>query len=108
MVSKWQSTPLEASKWARRPQDGSRGAKMVSMRLQELPNDSHDGTNVSPEGSYGPQHDPKRGQDGPKGSQVGPKMALRWPQEASKGVKLGPKMEYSTFQKTQFFHLFFQ
>ena len=45
------NAPPKASKWARRPQDGSRGAKLVSMRLQELPKASQDG-------SYGPQHDP--------------------------------------------------
>ena len=75
----------EASKWARKPQDGSRGAKMVSMRLQELPNDPQDGQKVC--------------QDGPKGTQGGPKMALRCPQECSKGVKLNPKMEHGTFSR---------
>ena len=36
MGSKWYpNATLEASKWAKRPQDGSRGARMVSMRLQE-------------------------------------------------------------------------
>ena len=51
----------------------------------------------SQDGLYGPQHASKRDQDGPKGTQGGPNMALRWPQEASKRAKLGPKMEYSTF-----------
>ena len=95
VVPKWSpNAPLEASQWARRPQDGSRGDRMVSMKLQEPLKDPQDGPRRSQDGSYGPQHDPKNGQDASKGTQGGPKMTLRWPQEESKGVKLGPKMKY--------------
>ena len=67
MASQWSPhAALEASKCSRRPQDGSRGAKMASMKPQH--------------GSNGPQHDPKQSQGGPKrtqgGAQDGPKMPL--------------------------------
>ena len=69
-----QNVPLEASKWARRPQDGSRGAKMVSMTLRELPNDSQDGPKVSQVGSYGaPNMTPRGAKMIPKVPKVSPR-----------------------------------
>ena len=53
----------------------------------------------SQDGSYGPQHDPKRSQNGAKGTQGGPKIDLRWTQEAPKGANEGPRMECSTFKR---------
>ena len=92
MTSKWSpNPPPQASKWARRPQDGSRGAKMVSTRLKELPKDSQDGRRRSQDGSFGPQHHIKRSQYGPKQTQGGLKMDLRWTQKASKRPNWLPK-----------------
>ena len=62
------SGPREDSKWARRLQDGSKGAKMVSMRLEDLPQDSQDGSKSFQGGSYGAQQDSKRGEMASKGS----------------------------------------
>ena len=92
MVLKWlPNAPPKASKWARRPQDGSRGAKMVSMRLQEPPKDPQDGPKMFQDGPYGPQHDPKR-----------PQRDARWVQDGTKRIQKGtnwvPKWDLVRFK----------
>ena len=59
--------PLEASKWARKAQHGSRGTKMVSMSVQELPK-------MAPRDPRWPQDGPKIAQDDSKGGKLGPNM----------------------------------
>ena len=76
---------------------------MVSMRLQELPKTSP----RCPKMAHMALNMTKMGQDGPKGTQGGPKMGPRWTQEDSKGVKLGPKNEKQYVSKNIDFPLFF-
>ena len=106
------NVPPEASKWTRRPQDGSRGAKMASRRVQEVSKDYQDG-------SKDPQHDPKRAQDGPKRGQDGSKMAPRGFQRSQNGCQnctyyvsqnidfslvFPMKITYQRFKMTLFLH----
>ena len=71
------NVPLEASKWARRPQDDSRGARMVSMKLQEPLKDSQGGPKMA---HMAPNMTPRQTKMAPKGPKV------RWPQEDSRGT----------------------
>ena len=77
------NAPPEASKWARRPEDGSRGAKMVSMRLQKLPKD------------------PKMAQRGPKLAHMAHNMAPRGAKMAPKGPKVGPRWPQNDSKRLQ-------
>ena len=75
----------EVPRW---PQWGSKSSLRPPKMAPRCPKMAHMDPNMTPSG-----------QDGPKGTQGGPKMGPRWTQEASKGGKSDPKMGYSTFWK---------
>ena len=75
---------LEASKWARRLQNGSRGAKMASMRLQELPKMASIRFQELPK-------TPTMDQCGPKMAHMDPNMIPRVAKMAPKGPNVAPR-----------------
>ena len=95
MAPKWSpNPPLETSKWARRPQGGSRGAKLVSMRLQELPKASQDGPKMA---HMAPNMTPRRAKMTPKGPKVAPRWAQDGPKRPQKGANRIPKWDIVRF-----------